>query len=99
MHPHHWIFQYLPTEPQFAKVNNLPPPALSCTREIDAGRVEFRGAQGRRLWRTSTQWDQQVPRSTEVSGELKAHRVGGGALSCAAHINLKTRKHKQHQHR
>lgn len=37
--------QSLPAEAKLAKVNDLSPPALSCTREIDAGRVELCGAQ------------------------------------------------------
>lgn len=40
------VLQDSPAEPQFAKVNDLPPPALSGAREVDAGWMELRGAQG-----------------------------------------------------
>lgn len=82
------VLQDSPAEPQFAKVNDLPPPTLSRAREVDAGWVELRRAQGRRLRGSSAQGDQQVPGGTEVSGELETYRVGRGALGCAAHIDL-----------
>lgn len=86
------VLQDSPAESQFAKVNDLPPPTLSRAREVDAGGVELRGAQGRRLRCPSAQGDQQVPGGAEVPGELEAHRVGGGALGCAAHVDLSDQK-------
>lgn len=78
-------------------MNNFPPPALSGAGEIDAGRVELCGAQGRRLGRAGTQGYQKVPRRTKVPRELETYWVGGGALSGAAHINLKTQKYTQRE--
>lgn len=83
------VLQDSPAEPQFAKVDDLPPPTLSRAGEVDAGGVELRGAEGRRLRCSSAQGDQQVPGGAKVSGELETHRVGGGALGCAAHIDLR----------
>lgn len=91
--------QSLPTEAKLAKVNDLPPPALSCTREIDAGRVELCGAQWGGLGPTGTQGYQKVPRGTKVPWELKTHWVGWGTLSCAAHIYLERHKYTQHWQR
>lgn len=92
-----WCIQSLPTEAKLAKMNDFPPPALGCTREIDAGRVQLCGAQWGRLGCTGTQGHQQVPSGTEVPWELETHRVGRGALSCAADINLQMHECTQHQ--
>lgn len=66
-----------PTKTELAKVDDFPPPALSGSGEIDAGWVQLCGAQSGRLWRTSTQGDQEVPGGPKVPGELQTDRIVG----------------------
>ena len=77
-----------PAEPQLSKVDDLPPPALGGAGVVHAGRVELCGAEGGGLGPARAQRDQEVPGGPEVSRELQPHRVGGGAVRRAAHVDL-----------
>ena len=86
------MWHYSPAEAQFAKVDDLPPPALRGAGVVDAGGVQLGGAEGAGVGSARTQGHQQVPGGTKVPGELQMHRVGGGAVRRAAHVNLRGRE-------
>lgn len=59
---------HLPTQVQFSKVNDLPPPALSSACIVSATRVMLSGAEGAEVAAAAVaQGEQQVPGGPQVS--------------------------------
>lgn len=78
-----------PTEVQFSKVNDLPPPALGSACVVSATWVMLSGAEGAEVAAAAVaQGEQQVPGGPQVSGELQPHWVSRGAVSGAANVDL-----------
>lgn len=59
---------HLPTEVQFSKVNDLPPPALGGACIVSAAGVVLSGAEGAEVAAAAVaQGEQQVPSGSQVS--------------------------------
>lgn len=77
---------------QFSEVNDLPSPALGGARIVSATWVVLGGAQGAEAAAAAVaQGEQQMPGRPQISWELQLHRVGGGAISGAANIDLRAK--------
>lgn len=70
-------------------MNDLPSPALGSACVVSAARVMLSGAEGAEVAAAAVaQGEQQVPGGPQVSRELQLHRVGRGAVSGAANVDL-----------